>query len=87
MSYLLYLSVSVSVSLCLFFHKFHCMIVNCALTLLLLNSGSQSNGEKASNVYNVGEQEQWYLSILGYVKAFSRQYASEVNTITCTLIG
>ncbi|KAJ9139749.1 hypothetical protein P3X46_030453 [Hevea brasiliensis] len=39
---------------------------------------SQSNGEKASNVYKVGDKEQWCLSTLGYVKAFSRQYASEI---------
>ncbi|OMO59844.1 MIF4G-like, type 3 [Corchorus capsularis] len=39
---------------------------------------SQSNGGKASNIYNVRENEQWCLSTLGYVKAFSRQYASEI---------
>ncbi|OMO54435.1 MIF4G-like, type 3 [Corchorus olitorius] len=39
---------------------------------------SQSNGGKASNIYNVREKEQWCLSTLGYVKAFSRQYASEI---------
>ncbi|XP_015571307.1 nuclear cap-binding protein subunit 1 isoform X2 [Ricinus communis] len=39
---------------------------------------SQSNGEKSSYVYNIGEKEQWCLSTLGYVKAFSRQYASEI---------
>ncbi|KAG8653038.1 hypothetical protein MANES_06G161000v8 [Manihot esculenta] len=39
---------------------------------------SQSNGEKANKVYNVGDKEQWCLSTLGYVKAFSRQYASEI---------
>ncbi|KAJ9164313.1 hypothetical protein P3X46_023908 [Hevea brasiliensis] len=39
---------------------------------------SQSNGEKASKVHNVGDKEQWCLSTLGYVKAFSRQYASEI---------
>ncbi|KAI8008074.1 Nuclear cap-binding protein subunit 1 [Camellia lanceoleosa] len=38
---------------------------------------SHSNGEWA-NGYNVGEKEQWCLSTLGYVKAFSRQYASEI---------
>ncbi|KAE8677217.1 Nuclear cap-binding protein subunit 1 [Hibiscus syriacus] len=37
---------------------------------------SQSNGGKATN--NVGEKEQWCLSTLGYVKTFSRQYASEI---------
>ncbi|XP_052177986.1 nuclear cap-binding protein subunit 1 [Diospyros lotus] len=39
---------------------------------------SHSNGERTGNVYNVGEKEQWCLSTLGYVKAFSRQYASEI---------
>ncbi|CAL5402425.1 unnamed protein product [Camellia sinensis] len=39
---------------------------------------SHSNGERA-NGYNVGEKEQWCLSTLGYVKAFSRQYASEIR--------
>lgn len=46
-----------------------------------LNYGSQSNGGKESNIYNVGEKEQWCLSTLGYVKAFARQYASEVNLV------
>ncbi|KAL4325107.1 hypothetical protein GQ457_11G018930 [Hibiscus cannabinus] len=39
---------------------------------------SQLNGGKATNTYNVREKEQWCLSTLGYVKAFSRQYASEI---------
>lgn len=39
---------------------------------------SQSNGGRTSNGYNIGEKEQWCLSTLGYVKAFSRQYASEI---------
>ncbi|TYJ02749.1 hypothetical protein E1A91_A13G250700v1 [Gossypium mustelinum] len=39
---------------------------------------SQSNGGKTTNGYNVREKEQWCLSTLGYVKAFSRQYASEI---------
>ncbi|XP_050236758.1 nuclear cap-binding protein subunit 1 isoform X2 [Mercurialis annua] len=39
---------------------------------------SQSNGDKSSNIYSIGEKEQWCLSTLGYVKAFSRQYASEI---------
>lgn len=47
----------------------------------VLNFGSQSNGGRENNVYNVGEKEQWCLSTLGYVKAFSRQYASEVRTV------
>ncbi|XP_044482612.1 nuclear cap-binding protein subunit 1-like isoform X2 [Mangifera indica] len=39
---------------------------------------SQSNGGSTSDVYNIGEKEQWCLTTLGYVKAFSRQYASEI---------
>ncbi|CAI0450221.1 unnamed protein product [Linum tenue] len=40
---------------------------------------SQSNGEGgSSNIYNIGEKEQWCLSTLGYIKSFSRQYASEL---------
>ncbi|KAL5764671.1 hypothetical protein ACOSQ2_017265 [Xanthoceras sorbifolium] len=39
---------------------------------------NQTNGERTSNVYNIGEKEQWCLSTLGYVKSFSRQYASEI---------
>ncbi|KAF5447723.1 hypothetical protein F2P56_033252 [Juglans regia] len=40
---------------------------------------SQSNGGRtSSDGYNIGEKEQWCLSTLGYVKAFSRQYASEI---------
>ncbi|KAH6836672.1 ARM repeat superfamily protein [Perilla frutescens var. hirtella] len=39
---------------------------------------SDSNGGRALNGYNVGEKEQWCLSTLGYVKAFTRQYASEI---------
>ncbi|KAB1225560.1 Nuclear cap-binding protein subunit 1 [Morella rubra] len=39
---------------------------------------SQSNGGRTSDVYNIGEKEQWCLTTLGYVKAFSRQYASEI---------
>ncbi|CAL1391047.1 unnamed protein product [Linum trigynum] len=40
---------------------------------------SQSNGEGGcSNIYNIGEKEQWCLSTLGYIKSFSRQYASEL---------
>lgn len=49
--------------------------------LLSLNDGSQSNGGNTSDVYNIGEKEQWCLTTLGYVKAFSRQYASEVNIV------
>lgn len=39
---------------------------------------SDSNGGRTLNGYNVGEKEQWCLSTLGYVKAFTRQYASEI---------
>lgn len=39
---------------------------------------SDSNGGRTVTGYNVGEKEQWCLSTLGYVKAFSRQYASEI---------
>eukprot|EP00268_Persea_americana_P003351 TRINITY_DN11016_c0_g1_i1.p1 TRINITY_DN11016_c0_g1~~TRINITY_DN11016_c0_g1_i1.p1 ORF type:complete len:909 (-),score=191.41 TRINITY_DN11016_c0_g1_i1:321-2897(-) len=39
---------------------------------------SQSNGESGRSGYNTGEQEQWCCTTLGYVKAFSRQYASEI---------
>lgn len=39
----------------------------------------KENGSAKRNVgYTVGEKEQWCLSTLGYVKAFSRQYASEI---------
>lgn len=34
---------------------------------------------RASDGYKVGEQEQWCRSTLGYVKAFSREYATEVG--------
>lgn len=39
---------------------------------------SASNGEMSQNAYNLGENEQWCLIMLGYVKAFSRLYASEI---------
>ncbi|KAE9588846.1 putative nuclear cap-binding protein subunit 1 [Lupinus albus] len=39
---------------------------------------SETNGGKASSGYNVGEKEQWCITTLGYVKAFSRQYAAEI---------
>ncbi|KAF3454275.1 hypothetical protein FNV43_RR04722 [Rhamnella rubrinervis] len=39
---------------------------------------SQSNGGKTGTLYNLGEKEQWCLTTLGYLKAFSRQYASEI---------
>ncbi|OAY71128.1 Nuclear cap-binding protein subunit 1 [Ananas comosus] len=37
----------------------------------------QANGEGVKQ-YNIGEREQWCLTTLGYLKAFSRQYASEI---------
>ncbi|KAL3503754.1 hypothetical protein ACH5RR_038203 [Cinchona calisaya] len=39
---------------------------------------SHSNGRRAGNGYNLDEREQWCLSTLGYVKAITRQYASEI---------
>uniref|UniRef100_A0A7N0THA5 Nuclear cap-binding protein subunit 1 n=1 Tax=Kalanchoe fedtschenkoi TaxID=63787 RepID=A0A7N0THA5_KALFE len=39
---------------------------------------SSGNGVNESNSYNVGESEQWCLCTLGYVKALTRQYASEI---------
>ncbi|KAL8126639.1 hypothetical protein AgCh_013773 [Apium graveolens] len=39
---------------------------------------SNSTGGRVSSGYIVTEKEQWCLSTLGYVKAFSRQYASEI---------
>ncbi|KAK7395978.1 hypothetical protein VNO78_16633 [Psophocarpus tetragonolobus] len=43
-----------------------------------LPQNSQTNGEKKGGAYNVGEKEQWCITTLGYVKAFSRQYAAEI---------
>ncbi|XP_054800174.1 nuclear cap-binding protein subunit 1 [Prosopis cineraria] len=42
------------------------------------HQNSQSNGGRTKNAYNVGEKEQWCITTLGYVKAFSRQYAAEI---------
>lgn len=39
---------------------------------------SVSNGRKGSSGYDLSETDQWGLSTLGYVKAFTRQYASEI---------
>ncbi|XP_073273142.1 nuclear cap-binding protein subunit 1-like isoform X2 [Primulina huaijiensis] len=39
---------------------------------------SHPNGKETRNEYNVGEKEQWCLSTLGYVKAITRQYSSEI---------
>ncbi|CAK9327994.1 unnamed protein product [Citrullus colocynthis] len=38
---------------------------------------SHLNG-RTEHAYTIGENEQWCLTTLGYVKAFSRQYASEI---------
>jgi hypothetical protein len=40
---------------------------------------SEPNERNTKNAYNVGELEQWCLCTLGYLKSFSRQYASEVS--------
>ncbi|KAJ3699924.1 hypothetical protein LUZ61_003629 [Rhynchospora tenuis] len=39
---------------------------------------SEANGEGRKQGYNIGELEQWCLVTLGYLKAFSRQYATEI---------
>ncbi|XP_073297270.1 nuclear cap-binding protein subunit 1-like isoform X1 [Primulina huaijiensis] len=39
---------------------------------------SHPNGKSTRTGYNVGEKEQWCLSTLGYVKALTRQYSSEI---------
>ncbi|KAL6902082.1 hypothetical protein ACP4OV_004958 [Aristida adscensionis] len=39
---------------------------------------SEPNGQNANNGYNVAELEQWCLCTLGYLKSFSRQYATEI---------
>lgn len=40
---------------------------------------SHSNGSRGrSNGYNLDEKQQWCLTTLGYLKAFTRQYASEI---------
>ncbi|CAL9092146.1 unnamed protein product [Musa textilis] len=36
------------------------------------------NSEKVTHRYSIKEQDQWCLCTLGYVKAFSRQYATEI---------
>ena len=43
------------------------------------NLFSEPNGQNTKNDYNVGELEQWCLCTLGYLKSFSRQYATEVS--------
>lgn len=68
-------------SLSPFFSQKRCTCSSCSIILcsFFFFSLSQTNGGNVSTAYNVGEKEQWCLSTLGYVKAFSRQYASEVN--------
>ncbi|KAL6649921.1 hypothetical protein ACP70R_014145 [Stipagrostis hirtigluma subsp. patula] len=39
---------------------------------------SEPNGQSTKNGYNVAELEQWCLCTLGYLKSFSRQYATEI---------
>uniref|UniRef100_A0A0A9DF86 Uncharacterized protein n=1 Tax=Arundo donax TaxID=35708 RepID=A0A0A9DF86_ARUDO len=39
---------------------------------------SEPNGQNRNKGYNVGELEQWCLCTLGYLKSFSRQYATEI---------
>lgn len=41
-------------------------------------AASVSNGRKGSSGYDLSEVDQWGLSTLGYVKAFTRQYGSEI---------
>ncbi|KAK4763581.1 hypothetical protein SAY87_013019 [Trapa incisa] len=64
------------------FHPFSALILppplNCRSSIDLSLLFSDTNGGNASVTYNVGEKEQWCLSTLGYVKAISRQYASEI---------
>ncbi|KAG2540790.1 hypothetical protein PVAP13_9NG582600 [Panicum virgatum] len=42
------------------------------------DKNSEPNGQNTKNDYNVGELEQWCLCTLGYLKSFSRQYATEI---------
>ncbi|CAL4914371.1 unnamed protein product [Urochloa decumbens] len=42
------------------------------------DKNSEPNGQNTKNGYNVGELEQWCLCTLGYLKSFSRQYATEI---------
>ncbi|KAM3286902.1 nuclear cap-binding protein subunit 1 [Capsicum chacoense] len=39
---------------------------------------SRPNGSRERNGYNLDEKQQWCLTTLGYLKAFTRQYASEI---------
>lgn len=62
--------------LCLFTVSFCSLLAFLSIVL-----SSLSNGESGRSGYNIGEQEQWCCTTLGYVKAFSRQYASEVDVV------
>ncbi|VAI05477.1 unnamed protein product [Triticum turgidum subsp. durum] len=42
------------------------------------DNNSQVNGENTEVGYTIGELEQWCLCTLGYLKSFSRQYATEI---------
>uniref|UniRef100_A0A0E0KDN4 Nuclear cap-binding protein subunit 1 n=1 Tax=Oryza punctata TaxID=4537 RepID=A0A0E0KDN4_ORYPU len=42
------------------------------------DNDSQLNGQNKKIGHNVGELEQWCLCTLGYLKSFSRQYATEI---------
>ncbi|XP_004984400.3 LOW QUALITY PROTEIN: nuclear cap-binding protein subunit 1 [Setaria italica] len=42
------------------------------------DKNSEPNGQNTKDGYNVGELEQWCLCTLGYLKSFSRQYATEI---------
>ncbi|KAG6532910.1 hypothetical protein ZIOFF_006769 [Zingiber officinale] len=39
---------------------------------------SENNGERVTHSYDIKEQDQWCLCTLGYLKAISRQYATEI---------
>lgn len=42
------------------------------------DNNSQLNGQNTKVGYSIGELEQWCLCTLGYLKSFSRQYATEI---------
>ncbi|EPS74204.1 hypothetical protein M569_00545, partial [Genlisea aurea] len=48
---------------------------------------AQKSHSKRKDGYRVGEKEQWCLTTLGYVKAFARQYASEIWSFAERLDG
>jgi hypothetical protein len=53
--------------------------IYCSEKLTCFVFHSEPNGQNAKSGYNVGELEQWCLCTLGYLKSFSRQYATEVS--------